>query len=192
MNRPLQVLLIEDSADDAALVERELQRAGYTPVCHRVETPAALTVALDRQSWDLVLADYHLPGFDGLAALAIVKGKGLDLPFIIVSGYITEDTAVAAMKAGAHDYVAKGNLPRLVPVVERELREAQKQQEKASNEEARQAAAARTAAAARRDGHAAEVDRPADAPRRPGGAGARCRGRARLDRSCTARRRGGA
>jgi signal transduction histidine kinase len=128
-------LVIEDSEDDALLLEIELQRAGYAPVCHRVETPAALTVALERQSWDLVLADYHLPGFDGLAALAIVKGKGLDLPFIIVSGYITEDTAVAAMKAGAHDYVMKDKLARLCPAVARELRDAEVRRERRCAEE---------------------------------------------------------
>jgi signal transduction histidine kinase len=129
-------LVIEDSADDAMLLEIELQRAGCDPVCHRVETPAALTAALERQSWDLVLADYHLPHFDGLAALAIVKEKGLDLPFIIVSGYITEETAVAAMKAGAHDFVMKDKLARLGPAVERELRDAEVRRERRRAEEA--------------------------------------------------------
>ena len=136
MKRPLQVLVIEDSADDALLLEIELQRAGYDPVCHRVETPAALTTALERQRWDLIIADYRLPQFDGLAALALVKEKGLDLPFIIVSGYITEDTAVAAMKAGAHDFVMKDKLARLGPAVERELREAEVRREHRSAEEA--------------------------------------------------------
>jgi PAS domain S-box-containing protein len=135
VKRPLQVLVIEDSEDDALLLEIELQRAGYAPVCHRVETPAALTAALHRQKWDLVLADYHLPLFDGLAALAIVREKELDLPFIIVSGYITEDTAVAAMKAGAHDYVMKDKLARLGPAVERELRDAEVRRERRRSEE---------------------------------------------------------
>src|SRR5690606_37574553 len=80
---------------------------------------------LDRHDWDVVIADYVMPGFDGLSALALVKGRGLDLPFIIVSGHITDDTAVAAMKAGAHDYVMKDNLTRLAPAVERELRDAE-------------------------------------------------------------------
>ena len=119
MNRPLQVLLIEDSEDDAALLEIELRRAGYAPLCHRVETPEALSAALERRHLDIVISDYRLPRFDGLAALALVKAKGLDLPFIIVSGYITEETAVAAMKAGAHDYVMKDKLARLGPAVER-------------------------------------------------------------------------
>ncbi len=125
MNQPLQVLVIEDSEDDAAVLAVELRRAGYTPVCHRIETREALGSALERQPWDLIIADYHLPRFDGLAALALVKEKGLDVPFIIVSGYITEETAVAAMKAGAHDYLMKDKLARLGPAVERELREAE-------------------------------------------------------------------
>ena len=89
-----------------------------------------------RQEWDLVISDYRLPRFDGLAALALVKEKGLDLPFIIVSGYITEETAVAAMKAGAHDYVMKDNLARLGQAVERELREAEVRRERRRAEEA--------------------------------------------------------
>ena len=135
MNQPLQVLVIEDSEDDAAVLEAELRRAGYTPVCHRVETPEALGSALDRQHWDLIIADYQLPRFDGLAALAFVKAKGLDVPFIIVSGYITEETAVAAMKAGAHDYLMKDKLARLGPAVERELREAEVRRERRRAEE---------------------------------------------------------
>jgi signal transduction histidine kinase len=136
VSQPLQVLLIEDSADDAALVEFELRRSGYAPVCHRVEAPETLRAALERQNWDLVMADYRLPRFDGLAALTIVKEKRLDLPFIIVSGYITEETAVAAMKAGAHDYVMKDKLARLGPAVERELREAGVRREHRRAEEA--------------------------------------------------------
>lgn len=136
MNRPLQVLLIEDSGDDATLLECELRRAGYAPSCHRIETSEALASALDRQDWDLIIADYRLPSFDGLAALALVKEKGLDLPFIIVSGFITEEAAVAAMKAGAHDYVMKDKLVRLGPAVERELREATVRREHRCAEEA--------------------------------------------------------
>ena len=129
-------MVIEDSEDDAVLLEIELQRAGYAPACHRVETPEALRAALERQGWDLVISDYRLPRFDGLAALALVKEKGLDLPFIIVSGFITEETAVAAMKAGAHDYVMKDNLARLGAAVERELREAEVRRERRRAEEA--------------------------------------------------------
>src|SRR6266581_3137076 len=135
MDRPLQVLIVEDSENDAALLEIELQRAGYDPQCHRVETPEALSSALDLQAWDLVIADYVMPRFNGLAALALVKDHGLDLPFIVVSGHITDDTAVAAMKAGAHDYVMKDNLARLGPAVQRELREAAVRKERRESEE---------------------------------------------------------
>lgn len=124
-SRPLRVLLVEDSENDAALLEIELQRAGYRPQCERVETAETLAAALTRQPWDVIIADYVMPRFNGLAALAVVKEFGLDLPFIIVSGHITDDTAVAAMKAGAHDYVMKDKLARLGPAVERELREAE-------------------------------------------------------------------
>lgn len=122
---PLRVLIVEDSENDSLLLEIELQRAGYEPACHRVETRETLTAALVQQRWDLVIADYVMPRFNGLEALALVKAKGLDLPFIIVSGHITDNTAVAAMKAGAHDYVMKDNLARLGPAVQRELREAE-------------------------------------------------------------------
>jgi two-component system, NarL family, sensor histidine kinase UhpB len=122
---PLQVLIVEDSENDAELLDLELQRAGYDTSYQRVETASAMEAALGEKSWDLIVADYVMPHFSGLAALALVKQKGLDLPFIIVSGHITEDTAVAAMKAGAHDYVMKDNLTRLGPAVERELREAE-------------------------------------------------------------------
>jgi PAS domain S-box-containing protein len=122
---PLQILLVEDSDNDALLLELALQRAGFNFTTRRVETSVEMSNALDEQSWDVVIADYVLPQFDGLAALAMVKGRGLDLPFVIVSGHITEDTAVAAMKAGAHDYVMKGNLARLGPAIDRELREAE-------------------------------------------------------------------
>ena len=135
MNQPLQGLVIEDSEDDALLLELELRRAGYAPACHRVETLEALNAALAQREWDLVISDYRLPRFDGLAALALVREKGLDAPFIIVSGFITEETAVAAMKAGAHDYVMKDNLARLGPAVQRELREAVSRRERRRSEE---------------------------------------------------------
>jgi signal transduction histidine kinase/DNA-binding response OmpR family regulator len=125
MSRPLRVLLVEDSERDAALMVQALRRAGYAPAVERVETPEAMLAALDRQAWDVVLADYTLPRFDALAALALLKTCGLDLPFLIVSDNIGEETAVAAMKAGAHDYLMKGHLTRLVPAIERELREAE-------------------------------------------------------------------
>lgn len=123
--QPLRVLIIEDSENDALLLEIELQRAGYEPTCERVETREAMSAALARQRFDLVIADYVMPRFNGLEALALVKANGLDLPFIIVSGHITDSTAVGAMKAGAHDYVMKDNLARLGAAVQRELRDAE-------------------------------------------------------------------
>jgi two-component system, cell cycle sensor histidine kinase and response regulator CckA len=124
MGIPLRVLLIEDSEDDAQLLLRELRRGGYEPTHERVETAPTLKAALDRQAWDLVIGDYSMPHFSGVAALAIVRERGLDIPYICVSGTITEELAVAAMKAGANDYVTKGQLTRLVPAIERELRDA--------------------------------------------------------------------
>jgi len=125
MSLPLRLLLVEDSEDDAVLLLRELRRGNYELTFERVDVPAAMLAALNRERWDLVICDYCMPHFSAPAALELLKETGLDLPFIIVSGTIGEDTAVAAMKAGAHDYIIKGNLARLIPAVERELREAE-------------------------------------------------------------------
>jgi len=124
MNRPLRVLVVEDSQSDTELLVRVLRKSGYEPLFERVDTAEGMKAALDRGPWDLVLADYRMPQFSAPEALALLKESGLDLPFIVVSGGIGEATAVAAMKAGAHDYLMKDNLARLVPAVERELREA--------------------------------------------------------------------
>jgi PAS domain S-box-containing protein len=128
MKTPLRVLIVEDCEDDAELLLHQLRRGGYDPVFERVETAQAMGAALARQDWDVVIADYSLPQFSGLAALALVQERRLDVPFIIVSGAIGEDTAVAALKAGAHDYLLKGKLARLVPAIERELREVSERQ----------------------------------------------------------------
>ncbi len=125
MNKPLRILIVEDSEDDAALLLHELRRGGYDPAYERVETPEAMSAALDRQTWDVILSDYRMPQFSAPAALALLQVSGLDLPFIIISGTIGEDTAVAALKAGAHDFLVKGNWARLIPAIERELREAE-------------------------------------------------------------------
>ncbi|MEE9247183.1 MAG: response regulator, partial [Dehalococcoidia bacterium] len=135
MTKPLRVLVVEDSEDDALLAVRELRR-GYDPVFERVETGEAMAAALENQAWDIVIADYQMPHFNALDALKLSQQSGLDLPFIIVSGAIGEDMAVEAMKAGAHDYVMKGNLARLAPAVERELREAEVRRERKRAEEA--------------------------------------------------------
>ena len=124
MGTRLRLLMVEDSEADAHLLVRELKRAGYDVAHERVDTAKALEAALDRHSWDIVVGDYSMPQFSGTAALAIIQQRGLDLPFISVSGTISEEMAVAAMRAGAKDYVTKGQLQRLVPAIERELREA--------------------------------------------------------------------
>jgi PAS domain S-box-containing protein len=132
---PLRVLVVEDSENDFILLRLELERAGYQAHCLRVETTEAMREALLRQPWDVVIADYVMPGFNGLHALALVKELGLDLPFIVVSGHITDDTAVAAMRAGAHDYVMKDNLARLGPAVTREISEAETRRERRRSED---------------------------------------------------------
>lgn len=120
----LRLLLVEDNEDDAALLERHLRRSGFDLAMDRVETAVELQAALHAHTPDLVIADYNLPKFSGPEALQLVRDSGHDLPFIMMSGAISEETAVESMRAGAQDYVTKQNLARLVPVVERELREA--------------------------------------------------------------------
>jgi len=124
-NRLLQILVVEDSEDDALLLELAIKREGAPCVCRRVETAEELAAALDASNWDAIIADYVMPKFGGLEALAMVREHGLDVPFIIVSGHINEDTAVAAMKAGAHDYVMKDKLARLTPAIAREMLDAE-------------------------------------------------------------------
>jgi two-component system, cell cycle sensor histidine kinase and response regulator CckA len=136
MNTPLSVLIVEDSEDDMLLILRELRRGGYNVTHACVDTPVALQEALDQQSWDIVISDYTMPAFNALDALNTIQCKGLDIPFLIVSGTIGEDTAVAAMKAGAQDYILKGNLTRLIPAVERELKDAEDRQRRLSAEQA--------------------------------------------------------
>jgi signal transduction histidine kinase len=119
----LRLLLVEDCQPDAELLVHELQAGGYDVTIERVETAEALRAALDTKSWDLVLSDYSLPSFSAPEALAIVKETHAELPFIIVSGTIGEDTAVTALKAGAADFLVKGRLARLLPAIERELKE---------------------------------------------------------------------
>lgn len=124
---PLRVLIIEDSEFDARVIVQALRAGGYEVTWQRVETAPAMEASLKSPSvsWDVVLADYNMPEFNAPQALRILQQAGHDIPFIIVSGGIGEDVAVAAMKAGAHDYVMKGNPARLLPAVERELREAE-------------------------------------------------------------------
>src|SRR5712691_10772881 len=125
MSVPLRILMIEDSEDDAALLVRELRRGGYDVSHERVDTPAAMSSALDKQKWDLVISDHSMPHFSGVDALKLLRQKGSEVPFIFVSGTMGEEAAVAALKDGAQDYLMKSNLRRLVPSVQRELREAE-------------------------------------------------------------------
>lgn len=136
MSLPLRVLIVEDSEDDMLLMLRELRRGDYAVDFVRVETSDAMQSALAEKPWDIVIADYSLPSFSAPKALQLLQDLNLDLPFIIVSGKIGEETAVAAMKAGAHDYLIKGNLTRLVPAVARELREVMERQKRHSAEQA--------------------------------------------------------
>jgi PAS domain S-box-containing protein len=133
MSNSIRVLIVEDSPDDALLIATELQRGGFEPVCERVETAASLQAALDVHDWDLIICDYSMPQFTGPAALAIYQKKGLDIPFISISGMVGEETVAEMMKAGAHDYVMKTRLVRLVPAVKRELQAAQERRARRQN-----------------------------------------------------------
>ena len=130
MSVPLRVLMIEDSEDDTALLVRELRRGSYDVTYERVDTPAAMSSALNKEKWDLVISDHSMPHFSGAAALKLLRQTESDVPFIFVSGTMGEEAAVAALKDGAQDYVMKTNLKRLVPAVQRELRELEERRER--------------------------------------------------------------
>jgi two-component system cell cycle sensor histidine kinase/response regulator CckA len=136
MSKLLDILQVEDSESDALLMVRLLEKAGYDVHAKRVETASRMRAALREQVWDVIIADYHLPQLDAPSALALLHDTGLDIPFIVVSGAIGEDRAVAMMKTGAHDYLMKGNLLRLVPAVEREIQEATVRRERKLADEA--------------------------------------------------------
>ena len=135
--RPLRLLLVEDSENDATLLIEHLRQGGYDPRCTRVDSAKALTEALeaDEHDLDIIIADYTMPGFSGTAALSIVRDRGLEVPFIFVSGTIGEEIAVEAMKNGADDYIIKSNLNRLIPAINRELRDAQVRRDRSKAEE---------------------------------------------------------
>jgi signal transduction histidine kinase len=135
MSTPLRVLIVEDSESDAALIVRHLDMADYDVRWERVENAGQMRAALEQPDWDIVVADYKMPGFDAPAALAILQQTGLDLPFVVVSGHILEKTAVALMRAGARDYLMKNNLTRLAPVVKRELGEVRMRRERRRDQE---------------------------------------------------------
>jgi PAS domain S-box-containing protein len=140
MQTPLNVLLLEDSESDALLIEHHLSRGGYIPRVERVWTESQMQDALTRDSWDIIVSDYTMPSFDGLKGLSLLKQSGHDIPFVIVSGTIGEERAVMAMKAGASDFLVKGDLARLIPVIDRELREAKERQQHKQAEQALAAA----------------------------------------------------
>lgn len=135
MGKPLRVLLIEDSENDAELLLLELRRSGYEVESERVETRADMQAMLSEKEWEVILSDYTLPQFSAPQALEVLKTSGLDIPFIILSGTIGEETAVAALKAGANDFLIKGKYARLGPVIERELREAESRRDRKRAEE---------------------------------------------------------
>lgn len=130
MGKPLKLLILEDSQDDALLLAYELKRGGFDPAYRVVDTPDGLQRALAEEEWEAVTSDYNMPSFDAMGALRLIQESGRDLPFIVVSGKIGEAQAVAAMKAGAHDYVMKDNLSRLGPAIEREIREAEERRKR--------------------------------------------------------------
>lgn len=121
----LRILLVEDSANDADLILLALADAGLTVDSRRVDTEAALRAALTEPQWDVVISDFNMPRFSAAAALALLRQFDVDIPFLVVSGFIGEEAAVAILKAGAEDFVAKANLARLAPAIERALREAE-------------------------------------------------------------------
>jgi two-component system cell cycle sensor histidine kinase/response regulator CckA len=130
MGTPLRVLMIEDSEDDAALLLRELRRGSYDVVTERVDLPESLKSALDTKTWDLIVSDFSMPHFSGTDALRLLRATGSEVPFIFVSGTMGEETAVAALQNGAQDFLVKTNLKRLVPAVQRALREAEERRQR--------------------------------------------------------------
>jgi PAS domain S-box-containing protein/putative nucleotidyltransferase with HDIG domain len=135
MPTDLRVLIVEDSEDDADLLLHELKRGGYNPIFERVDSRKQMVGALETKEWDLILSDFAMPGFSGHAALDIWKEKELDIPFIVISGTIGEETAVVMMKAGVSDYLMKQNLTRLNAAIDRELREASMRRERKQAEQ---------------------------------------------------------
>lgn len=122
MGISLRVLIAEDSEADTELMIHELKRGGFAPVYKRVDTPLGLINALDQEEWDILIGDHSMPRLNTSATLTLLKERGIDLPYIIVSGTLDEKVAAAAVRAGAKDFLRKDNLSRLVPAVKRELR----------------------------------------------------------------------
>ena len=136
MDNALHVLIVEDSENDTALIMRQLEKAKYAVTFQRVDRPEEMQTALSRASWDIILSDYNMPQFDALSALKLLLKSGQDIPFVVVSGTIGEETAVELMRAGAHDYLMKDKLTRLAPVVKREILDARARAERRATEKA--------------------------------------------------------
>src|SRR5215216_4020108 len=134
--KPLKVLIVEDSEDDAALLLLHLARAGYDVQHERVQAAETLRNALAAKKWEIIISDFQMPNFTGLEALHVLHESELDIPFILISGTIGEETAVQAMLAGVNDYMMKDKLARLVPAIERELQEAKNRHARRQAEEA--------------------------------------------------------
>ena len=137
MANVLDMIMVEDSEDDAHFIQEELEKAGYDVNATRVDTESGLQAALVQKDWHVILSDHSMPGFSAPAALRLLHESGLDIPFIIVSGIISDELAVALLRAGAHDFVMKDRLGRLVPAIEREMGEAytRKQYQRATEEQ---------------------------------------------------------
>ena len=139
MKIPLKVLIVEDSKDDAELLLHALRHAGYEPSAAQVQSAQAMRTQLGKKSWDLVISDYVVPGFGGLAALKVLQEEDDDIPFIIVSGKIGEDVAIEALTAGANDYLLKDRLSRIGPAIDRALKDvAQRKKRKQAEQSLRE------------------------------------------------------
>jgi len=135
----LRALIVDDSEDDVLLIVRELKKGGYSPVYERVETADAMKKALEDKRWDIILCDYKMPNFSAPSAISLLKKTNIDIPVIIISGAIGEETAVECMRLGARDYIMKGNFSRLCPAISRELEEAKaRNKHKQAEEELRE------------------------------------------------------
>jgi PAS domain S-box-containing protein len=131
----LRVLIVEDSEDDMLLIIRELEKGGYNPVYERVDTSAAMSNALKEKQWDIILCDYKMPQFSAPSAIALLKKTNIDIPILIISGKIGEDTASECMRLGARDYIMKGTLSRLCPAISREIGEADSRNKRKQTEQ---------------------------------------------------------
>src|SRR4051812_17917005 len=130
MAQPLKVLIVEDSPDDVLLLVEALRAGGFDSEYQRVDNLEAMQDAIRQSDWEIVLADYAMPHFSGPGALHALTERGLDIPFIVLSGTITEQQAIDMMREGARDFILKQNLGRLVPAIQRELREAKLREER--------------------------------------------------------------